>query len=171
MFQDIKVEEYSKEILQKLPQGAFLVTKDKDGAKANAMTIGWGSIGIIWWKPVFIAMVRYSRYTYELLEKSKEFTVNIPLTTDLKKELSICGTKSGRDIDKFQECGFTVEKSRQVAAPIIKECDLFLECRVVYQQAMEPALLENEIKGKYYQDRNFHVLFYGEIVASYLRQK
>ncbi|MTI68473.1 MAG: flavin reductase family protein [Firmicutes bacterium] len=168
MYKDIKYNEYSKEMLKQLEKGVFLTVKDKDDL--NTMTIAWGNIGIIWNKPIFTIAVRYSRYTYNLLENAKEFTISVPLNNDMKKELSLCGTKSKRDIDKFKECNLTPKKGKIVNTPIIDECKLHYECRVVYQQAMDPALLNEEIKKLKYKNNDYHILYYGEIVSSYIKK-
>ncbi len=168
MFKDIHYNEMSKEMLEQLRKGAFLTVKGGD--EINTMTIGWGNIGFIWNKPIFMAAVRYSRYTYELLEKTDEFTVSFPLSKDLKKELALCGTKSKRDIDKFEACNLTPKKGKVVNGPIIEECDLHYECKVVYKQAMEPGTLDKGIREAKYSDNDFHVLYYGEIVASYIKE-
>jgi flavin reductase (DIM6/NTAB) family NADH-FMN oxidoreductase RutF len=168
MLKDIAYNEMSKEMLDQLQRGAFLTVKGGD--ELNTMTIGWGNIGVIWSKPIFTVMVRYSRYTYELLEKTDEFTVSIPLSKDMKKELGICGTKSKREIDKFKECNLTAEKGKVVDTPIIGECDLHYECRIVYKQAMEPSNIDKKIREVKYSDNDFHVIYYGEIVASYIKE-
>ncbi len=117
-----------------------------------------------------MAVVRYSRHTYDILEKSKEFTVSVPLTRDMKKELAICGTKSGRDIDKFKECNLTTIKGKSIDTPIIEECELHYECKVVYQQAMEPGLIDKGIREANYSNNDFHIMYYGEIVESYIKE-
>ena len=66
-------------------EGVFLNSAFED--KKNTMTIGWGSIGVIWGRPVFIVTVRYSRHTYELINKSGVFTVSIPGKMSLKRSL------------------------------------------------------------------------------------
>ncbi|MBS4537741.1 flavin reductase family protein [Clostridium sp. D2Q-11] len=168
MYRNIKYNEYSQEMLDQLPRGAFLTTKNED--KLNTMTIGWGSIGFIWNKPVFMVAVRYSRYTYEMLENAKEFSVSVPLKGNLKEELGICGTKSRREIDKFKVCELTPKESKIIDTPIIDECELHYECKVVYQQTMEPGMLNKEIKDQKYPNYDYHVLYYGEIVASYIKE-
>lgn len=168
MLKEISFNEYSKELIEQLPKGAFLTVKSGD--KVNTMSIGWGAIGVIWNKPTFTIAVRYSRYTYQLLENATEFTVSIPLKKDMKKELSYCGTKSGRDVDKFKDCNLTAKKGKNVDTPIIEECDLHYECKIVYKQAMEPGLISKEIKDSAYSNGNYHVLYYGEIVGSYIKE-
>mgnify|MGYP000971004472 CR=1 FL=1 len=164
---EITYHDYAPQVITHLASGGALLTVE-GGKRANIMTIGWGTVGYMWGKPILMAMVRYSRYTYDLLEKAGEFTLSVPLDRDLDKELLICGRQSGRDIDKFRECGFTPLKSQVVSAPVIKECPLHFECRLVYQQAMEPGQLSPELRAKWYKTPDYHVLYFGEIVASYL---
>ncbi|ABO51040.1 conserved hypothetical protein [Desulforamulus reducens MI-1] len=169
MKEDVKFNDHLRELLEQLPKGAFLTVKD-DQDRVNTMTIGWGTLGFMWQKPVFMVMVRPSRYTYQLIENAKDFTVSIPLNKDLKKALAACGTKSGRDIDKFKECNLTPEQGKVVNSPIIGECDLHYECKLVYQQVMEPALVDPSIKKLAYAKGDYHVMYYGEIVASYVKE-
>ncbi len=168
MTTDVKYNELAKELLEQLPKGAFLTVKDQD--RLNTMIIGWGNVSFIWQKPIFLVMVRYSRHTYQLLENAKEFTVSIPINKDLRKAIAFCGTKSGRDYDKFKECNLTAEPGKVVDTPIIGECDLHYECRVVYQQAMEPALISEDIRKKMYAEGDYHVMYFGEIVACYKKE-
>jgi flavin reductase (DIM6/NTAB) family NADH-FMN oxidoreductase RutF len=169
MHKEIDYQEYASEVITQLSQsGVFLTVKN--GAGANIMTIGWGTIGTMWGKPILMVMVRYCRHTYGLLEKAGEFTVSVPRNRDLSKELLICGRESGREIDKFKACGFTPLKSQVVDTPVIKECPLHFECRVVYQQAMEPGQLTPALRDKWYGNHDYHVLYFGEIVARYLTE-
>lgn len=85
--------DYAGMICKALNKGVLLTTRSGD--LVNTMTIGWGKIGVEWGKPVFIAYVRESRFTMQLLEKSGEFTVNVPLTDDSREILGYCGRKSG----------------------------------------------------------------------------
>jgi flavin reductase (DIM6/NTAB) family NADH-FMN oxidoreductase RutF len=164
-YKDISVFDHATPMFEQLFRGAFLTTK-KDN-KVNTMTIAWGGINIIWGRPVYVVYVRYSRDTYSMLENNQEFSVSVPLTSDLKKELSYCGTKSGRDTDKIEDCNFTLIPGRVVNTPIIGECDLHYECKVIYRQAMEPNSIPQEIKDRYYSTNNYHMIYYGEIVDAY----
>ncbi|NLM37677.1 MAG: flavin reductase family protein [Firmicutes bacterium] len=171
MVKEIAYNEYAREVTTQLANGGvFLTVKDPAQNRANIMTIGWGTIGLMWRKPIFMVMVRYSRHTYGLLAKAGEFTVSVPLQQDRTKELLICGRQSGRDTDKFQACGFTPVKGRAIDTPVIKECPLHFECRVVYQHAMEPGLLDPKLRAGCYQTPDYHVIYFGEILASYLTE-
>lgn len=148
-------------------QGAFLIVRS--GEKIDTMTIGWGNVGYVWNRPIFTVMVRKSRYTHELIENSDNFTVSIPLNKNLKSALTVCGSKSGRDIDKFKECNLTLENSKKVDTPIISECELHYECKIVYKQEMNSALLSKNIVESSYKDGDYHTLYYGEIVETYIK--
>ncbi len=152
-------------LLQQLETGAFLTTM-KDG-RVNTMTIAWGGYNIIWNKPVFIIYVRYTRATYSFLIDNDEFTISVPKSGTLQKELTYCGTKSARDTDKIKDCNFTLVNGRIVQTPVIGECEQHYECKIIYQQAMEPSSIPSHIKNRYYSTNNYHVMFYGEIVDSY----
>ena len=158
-------------ILDQLGKGVLL-TAAADG-KVNTMTIAWGALGIQWKKPVFIAFVRESRYTKEFLDKNPEFTVNIPYGQYDKSILSICGTRSGRDIDKIQELGLTLEESETVSVPGIRQLPLTLECKIIYRQAQDPGEITPENTARYYpKDQNgtgdYHTAYYGEVTAAYI---
>ncbi|TCK98682.1 flavin reductase like protein [Natranaerovirga hydrolytica] len=165
MLNEIAFNTLSKEALEQLSKGAFLSVKHGD--QENTMTIGWGTIGVIWGKPIFVVAVRYSRYTYDLMEQTNDFTVSFPLNGQLKKELGLCGKTSGRDQDKFKEYDITAVPGKNVESPMIEECDLHYECKVVYKQAMEPATLDQGIKDKSYSNKDYHIMYYGEIVGCY----
>ncbi len=163
---EIKYNEYATEALDGLAKGAFLNVTHED--QDNTMTIGWGSLSYIWRKPVFMVMVRYSRHTYKMIDEAGEFTVSIPFGDHMKKELGICGSKSGRDIDKFQTCSFPKVRANKVNAPLISGCNLHYECKVLYKQVLDPGALESQLSSQFYKDDDLHVLYYAEIVGTYL---
>jgi flavin reductase (DIM6/NTAB) family NADH-FMN oxidoreductase RutF len=165
MVKTVAYEDYSQEFLTQLPRGAFLTVKDGD--RLNTMTIGWGSIGYIWQKPIMMVMVRFSRFTHELINRAIDFSVSIPSPGELKKSLAITGTKSGRDVDKFKEATLTVQTAQCIASPVIEECGLIFECQLVFKQVMEPENLDNSIRASCYPQDDYHVMYYGEILACY----
>jgi len=163
---DFRYDECLKETLEVMGgRGLLLVSVDKDG-KPNAMTIGWGTIGIIWGKPIFAVLVRPSRYTYGLIEETGDFTVNLPPAA-LEEVASFCGTVSGRDYDKFAEKGLTDLPARKVRSPIIGQCVLHYECRVVHKNDVIRDLLSPEIDASSYPSGDYHRIFFGEILSVY----
>ena len=158
---------YAPQLMEQLPKGVFLTTQYK--GKTNTMTIGWGSVGFIWKKPVFTVLVRHSRYTHELLEKSGEFTVSVPFGK-MSSELSLCGTKSGRDIDKIAAAGLATIAGQKLGTPVIKGCDLHYECKIVAKQEFPAETLDAGINAGCYPNGDYHTMYIGEIVASYLTE-
>lgn len=145
--------------------GLFLVAEGKDG-KPNAMTIGWGLLGTIWSRPVFVVAVRLSRHTHRLLEGSNSFTVCLP-GKGMEEWLEFCGTRSGRDVDKFKELGMTAAKGVNVKAPYIEECPVHFECEIVYRNEMKPGQLKKEVEDSVYPAKDMHVLYFGEVKGVY----
>ena len=97
---ELHIAQVSEKVINQLPKGALLTVKSND--KLNTMTIGWAALGRIWNKPILTVLVRLSRYTYELITDADSFTVSFFMDESLKQAMNICGTKSGRDIDKFK---------------------------------------------------------------------
>ena len=176
MKQHIQAFDYAKEILQQLPKGILLTTR-ADG-KVNSMTIGWGTMGIEWGRPIFIVYVRENRFTRTQLDKNPQFTINVPLGEYDKSILAYCGTHSGAHTDKIADLQLTLEDGEAVAVPAIKEAPLTLECRVLYQQTQVYSAFPADIQARYYpQDvdstacganKDTHIAYYGEIVNAYI---
>ena len=171
MKREIQIWDYAGQILEAPGKGVLLTAK-ADG-KVNTMTIGWGTLGIEWGKPIFTVFVRQSRYTKQLLDQSGEFTVNIPYGEFDKQILSVCGTKSGRDTDKIQALGLTLEEPLTVSAPAIRQLPLTLECKVIYRQDQDPKAIDPECDGRYYakgtpNEDDYHTAYYGQITAAYI---
>ena len=149
-------------------QGAFLTVKDEDG-RENVMTISWGNIGFEWGRPIFTVLVRKSRYTFELIENAKEFTVSIPTQSSTKDKLAFAGTRSGREIDKFEQGIITRAKAKSVDTSTVLESDIVYECRIIYKHKIDPQILADEVLRTSYRDGDYHNIYYGEIVEAYKR--
>ena len=171
MKREVNLWDYAGKILEATGKGVLLTTK-MDG-KVNTMTIGWGTLGIEWGKPICTVFVRESRYTKQFLDATGEFTVNVPLDACDKNILAVCGTKSGRDMDKIQQLGLTLEEGETVAVPGIRQLPLTLECKVIYQQAQDPAAIERSCDERYYakgtaNEGDYHTAYYGLVTKAYI---
>jgi len=156
--------EYLPETLQALSSPGLLLVSLDARRRPNVMTIGWGSVGIFWGKPIFVVPVRGSRYTYQCIEKTGDFTVNV-LPRKLADLAMFCGTVSGRDHDKFAEANLTAVAGRRVRSPIVEECVLHYECKVVHKNDVAPKALTTEITRSCYPQGDHHRLYFGEILA------
>ena len=172
MKRKVNVWDYAGKIAQEMNPGILATTKAGD--KVNTMTIGWGTLGVKWNRPVFILFVRESRYTHQMLEENGEFTINVPLDGCDKHILSYCGTKSGRDTDKIADLGLTLEEPEQISVPGIRELPLTLECKVIYKQDQDPAAIDPEIQKRSYPPffpdgrSDYHTAYYGQILDAYI---
>jgi flavin reductase (DIM6/NTAB) family NADH-FMN oxidoreductase RutF len=142
--------------------GAFLTVKDSNG-NVNTMTISWGFSGVVWSKPHFIALVRPQRFTREILKTADSFTISVPFGS-LKKELGICGTESGKDIDKSKVVTFLDAKS--VASPVVAGCNFYYECKINYVDSLHGEKIPQSINKMHY-NQDWHDFFIGEIVETY----
>ncbi|MCH4072247.1 flavin reductase family protein [Pseudoramibacter sp.] len=173
----VKIDEIAGKIVSELPKGILLTTKTED--KVNTMTIGWGTVGIEWGKPVFAAYIREGRFTRKQLDRNPVFTVNIPVerTPEVRKAVGFCGSHSGRTEDKISGAGLTLVESEAVAAPAVKEFPITLECQVVFKQRQELSEIDSKFENFYPQDvdssatganKDAHIAYYGEIVDAYI---
>ena len=130
------------------PHGYMLVVVvDREG-RPNAMGASWWMFTSM--KPLMVAVsVAPSRFTHDILKETKEFILVAP--SDEQAEAAwLCGTKSGRNANKFDEAGFEVEMAEDVRVPLILGATVALEARVTEQVTTGD-----------------HTLFIGEVVAAH----
>ena len=161
---DLNYMSIAEDAVSKIKKGAFLTVKTADAL--NTMTIGWATFGFIWQKPVMMVAVRSTRHTFGIIEKALDFTVTIP-SGNMSKAIAFCGSKSGRDVDKFKMCNLETADGQNVASPIIKVPGIHYECKIVYKSAMNPVHLDKNYDKSLYPQKDYHTLYFGEIVACY----
>jgi flavin reductase (DIM6/NTAB) family NADH-FMN oxidoreductase RutF len=150
--------------------GAFLNVKTHDGL-VNPMTIGWGQVGVVWGRPIFTVYVRKSRYTFACLQAADSFAVSVPRLGELADELALCGTKSGRDLDKAKACGFNLIPGQTVDTSIIGECGLHYECSILARCQLEvPDIVSDDIHRRY-ESKDLHQIILGEILTAYVTEE
>ena len=134
----------------------------------NTMTASWGTMGVLWSKNVLNVVVRPQRYTYQFLEQEAYFTVSV-LESGREDAYRICGTLSGKDVNKVEKAGLT-PFFQEDGTITFEEARLAFLCRKIYIQDLDPAgFLVPEI-AKNYPENDYHRLYCGEIV-SVLRKK
>jgi flavin reductase (DIM6/NTAB) family NADH-FMN oxidoreductase RutF len=163
--QDIKYSEHFEATMNKLTGQGLLLGSYDSSLKPNIMTIGWGSLGSIWGMPIWTVLVRPSRYTYRCIEHTGCFSVNVP-TEDLRKACALSGSRSGRDIDKFEELHLTAERGEYALAPTVAQCPVVYECQVVHSNDVLPNKLAEEILSGAYVAGDFHRVYFGKVLAT-----
>jgi len=129
--------------------------------KFNTMTISWGGLGTLWFRPVVTVYVKPIRYTYEFLENNEYFTVSF-YDGDYKDDLMLLGKKSGRDGDKVAETKLTPEFLD--LAPSFKEANLTIVCKKIYHQDLDTTNMPEAVVEKHYITEAPHRMYVGEVV-------
>ncbi|NMB68282.1 MAG: flavin reductase family protein [Chloroflexi bacterium] len=146
------------------PGWLLLTAGDFSAGRFNAMTVSWGSLGVIWNKPFAQVVVRPQRYTFQFLEQYPTFTL-CAFPRQFRKALSLLGSRSGRDGDKIAASGLTPIPAAVAAAPVYAEASLAIECRKLYWQDLDPThFLDPAIQANY-PHNDYHRAFFGEILA------
>lgn len=153
-------------VFDKIGKQWMLITargKDASGKEVtNTMTASWGGMGILWNRPVAFCFIRPQRYTFQLTEQSEHLSLSF-LGEKYRDALKLCGTKSGKDMDKFKAAGITSTDYEGV--PFVAEAELALVCRKLYADDLKrecfllPELLSN------YKEDDFHRVYVVEIEA------
>lgn len=117
------------EVYRLLEPGPVVLLTTAGKRRANVMAQSWHMM--IEFEPPMVACVVSNRnFTFNTLKATKECAINIP-TVELAEKVVACGNSSGRDIDKFETIGLTPVAASGVRAPLIAECWVNLECKVV----------------------------------------
>jgi flavin reductase (DIM6/NTAB) family NADH-FMN oxidoreductase RutF len=133
----------------------------------NTMTISWGTFGVLWNRPVFFCFVRPQRYTFEFINKSHYYTLSF-FTEEYKSILNYCGAHSGRDNDKIKETDLT-PYATDLGNVIFEQTRLAFECKKIYTDDIKPEkFLDPNILKATYQKDDFHRIFVGEIVNTFV---
>ena len=106
MFQRVDPKSLDLNVFSAIGEQWMLITAGTV-ERCNTMTASWGGLGILWNKPMAIAYIRPQRYTKQFVDEQDYFTLTF-FSGEYRSQLALCGTKSGRDVDKVKECGFTV---------------------------------------------------------------
>jgi flavin reductase (DIM6/NTAB) family NADH-FMN oxidoreductase RutF len=139
-----KVEFSSSQMLSPTP--VVLVGCAHRSLGLNVLTVAWTGVDCSA-PPVVHVSIRPSRFSHRMIKESGCFTVNVP-TRDILRQVDLCGVVSGREGDKFARSGLTPVKGSAVEAPIVAECPVNFECRVINAVPL-----------------GVHDMFIGEIVA------
>ncbi len=160
----IDVEEFNSDVFGLLDKWLLLTGGSMDDGTCNPMTISWGLFGTIWFKPVVMIAVRPQRHTLQFIEEYDTFTL-CALPDDKKDVLNFCGTKSGAEFNKIQECKLTPVESQKVDAPSLDEAELIIECRKLYHDEIKGKnFFDKTIVEECYPERDYHQVFIAEII-------
>lgn len=135
---------------------------DDEKNKLNLMTASWGMMGVLWGKPVCTLFVRPGRYTRELADKTDKLTVSV-FDEKYRQQLRLCGTKSGRDVDKAELCGFTTFESD--GYQFVTEADRVYLLKKIYTDMIKPEYFLDASIENMYPIKDYHKVYVCEIVG------
>lgn len=138
--------------------------------RPNPMTVSWGGFGTIWNKPVATVFVRPSRFSFCLLETEPEFTLNI-LPPPFRSAMELCGSRSGRDLDKWQLTGLTPTPSETIKVPRVAQAELSFECRILASTNLCPSKFLDPSLEEFYPEKDYHRVYFGEVLAAYASER
>ena len=157
-FQAISPKEIGENLIHLLDDRWALLTAG-DRQEYNTMTVSWGGAGELWNREVCFVFVRPQRYTYLFIEKYDGFSLAFFPESE-HSHLALCGSKSGREIDKAAQCGFTLAHEGDV--PYFEQAELVIVCKKIYKQDIDPkCFLDPTIEKNYNGD--YHRMYVGQI--------
>ncbi|HEY6011393.1 MAG TPA: flavin reductase family protein [Nitrospirota bacterium] len=159
-FKTIKPEQLSDNPFKLIGKDWMLITGGAPD-KFNTMTASWGGLGVLWERKVAFCFIRPTRYTYEFVERSENFTLSF-FEERHRKAMTFIGTHSGRDTDKIRETGLTPVKENGFI--YFKEARLVLACRKLYFQDISPERFLDPAINDMYSQKDYHRMYVGEIV-------
>lgn len=139
-----------------------LITAEKKDGSVNTMTASWGFMGVLWNKPVCAVFIRPQRYTLEFVEEAERLSLTF-FGEEWRAALRLCGTKSGRDMDKIAESGLTVCHTEN-GVPYFAEAKTAVICRKLYADWLKPeCFLDPLVASANYPKSDYHKVFICEI--------
>ena len=157
-FREIKVKEIEENFIKNIADEWMLISAgNEDGY--NMMTASWGFVGEMWGNDTVIAAVRPQRYTMEFIDKNDYFTLSF--YGDKKDIHKVCGSLSGRDVNKTEMTGLTPVFTDNTV--YFDEARLVLVCKKQYVAPLtESGFLDKEILDKWYNG-DLHNMIFGKI--------
>lgn len=160
-FKEIAPMEITGNAIEKIGKEWMLLAAKKED-RVNMMTASWGGLGFLWNKPVAFTFFRPQRYTLELVNASDTLSMTF-FDESFRRQLQLCGTKSGRDVDKIKECGFDLLFDGDT--PYFGQAKLALICKKLYVQRLEPScFIDSGVNSVNYPDNDHHYMFISEII-------
>ncbi len=167
LFQKINTEDIQDNIFKLIGKDWMLITAGTMN-HYNMMTASWGTAGVLWRKPVIITFIRPQRYTYEFIEKHPYFSVSF-FEEQHKDLLNLCGSTSGRDLNKMSIDGLTALQTPNGVIGF-REAKLLLECRKIYFNDIDPAFFQVFEVEKLYPAKDYHRFYIGEIIQAWKKK-
>lgn len=167
--QKVDVKDLNFNAMTMINEEWMLITAKKEDGSFNTMTASWGHLGALWGKLTATIYIRPQRYTKEFVDDSQYFSLSF-FPQDCKKDLGYLGKASGRDGDKVANTSLTPEGNDK--AVYFKEAKLVFICKKMYRAPIkEEGFIDESVVETYYQNKDFHDMYVGEIVEVLVDEK
>jgi len=165
VFNRTDINKFDAKVFNLIGNEWFLITAGEK-ENFNTMTASWGTLGVLWNKPVAICFIRPTRYTYGFAEESDIFTMSF-FADEYKHILKFCGANSGRDTDKIKETGL-LPLTTENNGISFEQARLVFECKKIYFDDLKPVFfIPEDIDEKIYPEKDYHRMYIGEILSIY----
>lgn len=164
-FETIHPENLADNFIRAIGKDWMLITAGTPD-KFNTMTASWGSVGVLWNKPIAICFIRPTRFTFGFANENEIFTLSF-FTEKERDILNFCGTKSGKNVDKISQTGL-IPLVTEHGSIGYEQSRLCIECRKIYFDDLKPEnFLLPGVESKQYPKKDYHRIYIGEIVNCY----
>lgn len=153
-------------IIKMLTEDWMLITAG-DTEDFNMMTANWGGLGCMFGKPVAFCFIDPTRHTFELMENKDTYTFTF-YSEAHREALKICGSKSGKDVDKVKETGLT-PITTQSGSKAFSEAWLIIECKKIISQTITPESITDPTIKKEWSGKQLRKMFVGEIINVWVK--
>lgn len=153
-------------IIKMLTEDWMLITAGNT-EKFNMMTASWGGLGSIFGKPVAFCFISPTRYTFDLMENNDTYTLTF-YSEAHREALNLCGSKSGKSVDKIAETGLTAITT-SAGSKAFSEAWLIIECKKMISQSITPEAISNSEIKKEWNGKQLHKMFIGEIINVWVK--
>ena len=127
----------------------------------NTMTISWGGLGTLWELPVATIYIKPCRYTHQFLETNDFFTVSF-FSEEYRKDLTVLGSRSGRDCDKLALTSLTPKSIGDSVGFL--EANETLLCKKIYQMDLQKEGIPLNVIQSYYTEEAPHTMYIGQVI-------
>ena len=165
MFKEISPKEIDGNLIKLIADEWMLISAGSK-EKYNMMTASWGFMGEMWGEDCAMAVIRPQRYTMEFVQNSNYYALSF--YGDKKDIHKVCGSMSGRDVNKTDLAGLTPIFSDDTV--YFEEARLVLICKKQYVQAMEEKCFTDKEPLKWYKENDYHNMIFGEIIKVLVKE-
>lgn len=166
-FKEIEIKNLNMNPFTLIGDEWLLITAGTEG-KFNTMTASWGGLGVFWGKNSATIYIRPSRYTKQFIDSNDTFTLSF-FKEDYKKSLGICGSVSGRDVNKVEKANLTPIFNEENT--YFDEAKMVFVCKKMYHTDVKSENFDNpEYDATMYPDKDYHTIYISEILKVLVKE-